>query len=159
MQHTVQDEVLTFQLGRCVDEFGAVVGVQPNGVELMDRAGHGMAGVAETAELPASELVTNAYRHSGGAATLRLRVLDGGRLRISVRDADPYVPPPFDGRRRAPRPVPAEADGGRGLFLVCHCADAWGGHPLGDDLFGTGGKVLWCEAGPSPTAAPVHVGA
>ncbi|KAB1986329.1 ATP-binding protein [Streptomyces triticiradicis] len=52
-----------------------------------------------------------------------------------------------------------EADGGRGLFLVCHYADAWGGHPLGDDLFGTSGKVLWCEGEPSPTAAPVHVGA
>jgi anti-sigma regulatory factor (Ser/Thr protein kinase) len=121
--------------------------------------GHGMAGVAETAELLASELVTNAYRHSGGAATLRLRALDGGRLRISVRDADPHIPPPFDGRHRAPLPVPAEADGGRGLFLVCHYADAWGGHPLGDDLFGTSGKVLWCEVGPSPTAAPVRVGA
>lgn len=44
--------------------------------------------------------------------------------------------------------VPVEADGGCGLFLVCHYADAWGGYPLGDDLFGRGGKLLWCELGP-----------
>lgn len=47
-------------------------------------------------------------------------------------------------------PVPAEAAGGRGLFLVCHYAQTWGGYPLGDDLFGRGGKLLWCEVGPEP---------
>jgi len=38
-------------------------------------AGHGMDQLADPAELLVSELVTNAYRHAGSAATLRLRVL------------------------------------------------------------------------------------
>ncbi|WP_405916897.1 ATP-binding protein [Streptomyces sp. NBC_00728] len=123
--------------------------------------GHGMARIADTAELLASELVTNAYRHSGGPAMLRLRALGGGRLRVSVWDADPHIPPPFDKPHGTLRPVPAEADGGRGLFLVCHFADAWGGYALGDDLFGRSGKLLWCEVGPPPwtVAAPEGFGA
>ncbi|WP_369261394.1 ATP-binding protein [Streptomyces sp. R35] len=108
-------------------------------------AGHGLTQLTDTAELLTSELVTNAYRHSTGPATLRLRALGGVRLRLSVWDANPHIPPPFDKRPGPLHPVPAEADGGRGLFLVCHYADAWGGYPLGDDLFGRGGKLLWCE--------------
>ncbi|WP_349239282.1 ATP-binding protein [Streptomyces sp. CC224B] len=43
-------------------------------------------------------------------------------------------------RPACPPGVPgAEADGGRGLFLVRHYAYAWGGHPVGD------GKLLWFE--------------
>jgi anti-sigma regulatory factor (Ser/Thr protein kinase) len=112
-------------------------------------AGHGMSQLVDTAELLASEFVTNAYRHSAGPAALRLRGLGGGRLRMSVWDTNPHIPPPFDKGPRSvfpvPVPVPAEADGGRGLFLVCHYAQAWGGYPLGSDLFGRGGKLLWCE--------------
>ncbi|MCZ4507305.1 ATP-binding protein [Streptomyces sp. ActVer] len=112
-------------------------------------AGHGLVQLVDVAELLASELVTNAYRHSTGPAALRLRGLGGSRLRVSVWDANPHIPPPFDKRSGPlrPAPVPVEADGGRGLFLVCHFADAWGGYPLGDDLFGTSGKLLWCELG------------
>ncbi|MFG2364255.1 ATP-binding protein [Streptomyces mirabilis] len=110
-------------------------------------AGHGMPQFTDTAELLTSELVTNAYRHSIGPATLRLRALGSARLRVSVWDADPHIPPPFDQGSGSLHPVPVEADGGRGLFLVCHYADAWGGYPLGDDLFGQGGKLLWCELG------------
>ena len=112
-------------------------------------AGHGVAELGERAELLVSELVSNAYRHSPGPAALRLRGLGDNRLRVSVWDTNPHIPPPFDKRsspRRA-RPVPVEADSGRGLFLVCHYADAWGGYPLGDDLFRRGGKLLWCELG------------
>lgn len=108
-------------------------------------AGHGMTQLVDPTELLASELVTNAYCHATGPATLRLRSLDAHRLRVSVWDANPHIPPPFDMRPGPLRPVPAEADGGRGLFLVCHYAEAWGGYPLGDDLFGRGGKLLWCE--------------
>ncbi|MET7601236.1 ATP-binding protein [Streptomyces avermitilis] len=114
-------------------------------------AGHGLTGLTDTAELVTSELVTNAYRHTTGPATLRLRALAGARLRVSVWDANPHIPPPFDKRPGPPHPVHpvhAEADGGRGLFLVCHYADAWGGYPLGGGLFGRGGKLLWCEIGP-----------
>ncbi|MEU9283378.1 ATP-binding protein [Streptomyces sp. NPDC048275] len=110
-------------------------------------AGHRLPQLIDTAELLTSELVTNAYRHSTGPATLRLRALPGTRLRVSVWDANPYIPPPFDKRTGPLHPIPVGADGGRGLFLVCHYADAWGGYPLGDDLFGRGGKLLWCELG------------
>jgi len=110
--------------------------------------GHGMPQLTDTAELLTSELVTNAYRHSTGPATLHLRALSGTRLRVSVRDANPHIPPPFDKRPGPLRPIPVEADGGRGLFLVCQYADTWGSYPLGDDLFGRGGKLLWCEVGP-----------
>jgi anti-sigma regulatory factor (Ser/Thr protein kinase) len=111
-------------------------------------AGHGLAQLTDIAELLTSELVTNAYRHSTGPAALRLRGLGDGRLRVSVWDANPYIPPPFDKGSGPVRLTPAEADGGRGLFLVCHYADAWGGYPLGEGLFGCGGKLLWCEIGP-----------
>ncbi|UPZ31064.1 ATP-binding protein [Streptomyces sp. LRE541] len=111
--------------------------------------GHGLTQLIESAELLASELVTNAYRHSVGPSALRSRGLAGGRLRVGVWDADPHIPPPFDRRSgpRRPAPTSVEADGGRGLFLVCHYADAWGGYRLGDDLFGPRGKLLWCELG------------
>ena len=112
-------------------------------------ADHGMKQLQEAAELLASELVTNAYRYSTGPATLRLRGLARSRLRVSVWDTNPYIPPPFDKRSGPVGPVPPEADGGRGLFLVCHYAEAWGGCPLGGDLSGVGGKLLWCEVGPS----------
>ncbi|MFF8974057.1 ATP-binding protein [Streptomyces sp. NPDC014995] len=107
-----------------------------------------MAQLQDSAELLATELVTNAYRYSSGPAALRLRGVGSNRLRVSVWEANPYIPTPFD-KRSGPAvgPVPAEADGGRGLFLVCHYVEAWGGYPLGDHLFGRGGKLLWYEVG------------
>ncbi|KUO20173.1 ATP-binding protein [Streptomyces dysideae] len=114
-------------------------------------AGHGMSQHVDAAELLASELVTNAYRHATGPAALRLCGIGAGRLRVSVWDANPHIPPPFDRCPGSPALVPVEADGGRGLFLVCHYAEAWGGYPLGDDLFGRGGKLLWCELGARST--------
>lgn len=112
----------------------------------------------DSAELLASELVSNAYRHAEGPSGLRLRALGGGRLRMSVWDTNPQIPPPFD-RRPGPGPfrpvvVPPDGDGesGRGLFLVSHYADDWGARPLGDDLVGQNGKLLWCELGGSSSA-------
>ncbi|MEU3616819.1 ATP-binding protein [Streptomyces sp. NPDC006872] len=113
-------------------------------------AGHGMSQLRDSAELLATELVTNAYRHSTGPATLRLRGLGRGRLRVSVWDANPHIPPPFgkrSGPRRLPVPADVDAEAGRGLFLVCHYAETWGGYPLGGGLSGGGGKLLWCEIG------------
>ncbi|MER5553197.1 ATP-binding protein [Streptomyces sp. NPDC002793] len=116
--------------------------------------GHGMAELVDTAELLACELVTNAYRYSAGHATLRLRPMEGDRLRVSVWDTNPVIPAPFDqppGVRaplRDPAPDARTADGGRGLFLVQGCADNWGGYPLGDDLCGWRGKLLWFELAP-----------
>ncbi|WP_348539218.1 ATP-binding protein [Streptomyces sp. LBL] len=115
--------------------------------------GHGGCGeceVADNAELLTSELVTNAYRHTKGPASLRLTSLGGGRLRVGVWDSHPHVPAPFG---EPPwdhvSPVPADAEGGRGLYLVERYADVWGGWPLGEGLLGlgAGGKLLWFEVG------------
>ncbi|WP_327317407.1 hypothetical protein [Streptomyces sp. NBC_01235] len=78
---------------------------------------------------------------------------------MSVWDANPHIPPPFDKRSAPLLPAPPEADSGRGLFLVCHYAETWGGYPLGGDLFGQGGKLLWCEVGPSASTSRVRVAA
>ncbi|WP_327354015.1 ATP-binding protein [Streptomyces sp. NBC_01304] len=112
-------------------------------------AGHGMPELLDTAELLTSEMVTNAYRHAKGAAAMRVRGGEGGRLRVGVWDSNPHIPPPFDRPSRPLRTAPAadEDDGGRGLLLVRLWADDWGGYPLGDDLFGRGGKLLWFELG------------
>jgi anti-sigma regulatory factor (Ser/Thr protein kinase) len=117
--------------------------------------GHGMREVLDVVELLTSELVTNAYRHTKGPASLRLTALGDGRLRVGVWDSSSYIPAPFDqlpGSRVAP--VPVGADGGRGLLLVQEYADSWGGWPLGDDLLGRGaGKLLWFEVGGGGAAA------
>ena len=116
---------------------------------------HGMGQLLDTAELLASELVTNAYRHAAGPAALRLREAGADRLRMSVWDTNPYIPAPFD-RPSGPlrvlpgAPVPYEEECGRGLHLVRTLADRWGSYPLGDDLFGRGGKLLWVEVGRGP---------
>jgi anti-sigma regulatory factor (Ser/Thr protein kinase) len=111
--------------------------------------GHGMAEVIDTVELLTSELVIHAYRHTKGAASLRLTALGGGRLRVSVWDSHPHIPAPFakpPGDRV--QPVPVEAGGGRGLLLVQEYADSWGGWTLGDGLLDRGaGKLLWFEVG------------
>ncbi|WP_329050964.1 ATP-binding protein [Streptomyces violaceus] len=110
---------------------------------------HGRPEVLDTVELLTSELVTNAYRHTEGPASLRLTSLVGGRLRVGVWDSHPGVPapfgqPPWD---RVPA-APVDSEGGRGLRLVQEYADRWGGWPLGDGLLDRGaGKLLWFEVG------------
>ncbi|MEV2235575.1 ATP-binding protein [Streptomyces phaeochromogenes] len=111
--------------------------------------GHGMAEVLDAVELLTSELVTNAYRHTRGPASLRLTAVGDGRLRVGVWDSSPYIPAPLDEPPgdRVP-PAPAGAEGGRGLLLVQEYANSWGGWPLAGDLLGRGaGKLLWFEAG------------
>ncbi len=78
--------------------------------------------VNEWATLLASELVSNALRHSGAsdADPIHLRACVGDRaLRISVTDAGPGFAP------EAQRPEPGSG-GGFGLFLVERLAEAWG---------------------------------
>ena len=108
-------------------------------------AAHGMGGLASTAELLASELVTNAHRYSSEPYTLRLRALHPRRLRLSVWDANPEIPPPFRGV--LPEDPGPDAERGRGLFLVRLCADKWGAYELQGGLHGRGGKLLWVECG------------
>jgi anti-sigma regulatory factor (Ser/Thr protein kinase) len=98
---------------------------------------HGLVCLADLAELLATELVSNAVRHTKGPAALRVRWA-AGVLRIGAWDADPAPPEP---------PVPwkqtAELEEGRGLALVKACADLWGWQPLARE--GNRGKVVWCE--------------
>ncbi|WKX13080.1 ATP-binding protein [Streptomyces sp. NL15-2K] len=111
--------------------------------------GHGMPEVLDVVELLTSELVTNAYRHTKGPASLRLTALGGGRLRVGVWDTSCYIPAPFDKPLgdRVER-APADSVGGRGLFLIQEYADSWGGWALGDSLLDRGkGKLLWFEVG------------
>ncbi|MFF5141899.1 ATP-binding protein [Streptomyces sp. NPDC013157] len=99
---------------------------------------HELAHFLDVAELLATELVSNAVRHTKGPAALRIRWSPPGTLRIGAWDADPEPPEP---------PVPLERLGeveeGRGLALVRACSDLWGWQPL--SRFGNRGKYVWCE--------------
>ncbi|MGW0630740.1 ATP-binding protein [Streptomyces sp. NPDC002758] len=98
---------------------------------------HGLIGLVDVAELLATELVSNAVRHTKGSAALRLRWREGV-LRIGAWDADPEPPEP----PRAWGEV-EELEEGRGLALVRACSDVWGWQPLTRN--GNRGKVVWCE--------------
>ncbi|MFI0983449.1 ATP-binding protein [Streptomyces sp. NPDC021093] len=105
---------------------------------------HQLTQVTDTAELLASELLTNAHLHSDGAYALRLRSGQPGQVRISVWDTNPEIPTAFVKEPEAPDD---SAECGRGLLLVRLCADAWGAYQLGDAAFGCTGKLLWAECG------------
>ncbi|WP_221357399.1 ATP-binding protein [Streptomyces beigongshangae] len=77
-------------------------------------SGHGMAQALDPVELLTSELVTNAYRHTDGPASLRLTASGDGRLRVGVWDSSPHVPAPFDQPPGVPRNGP---DRGAGKLL------------------------------------------
>ena len=98
---------------------------------------HGLIRVVDTAELLASELVSNAVCHTKGPAALRVR-WSAGVLRIGAWDADPEPPEP-------PRDLAqlTDAEEGRGLALVRACADLWGWQPLAGN--GNRGKYVWFE--------------
>ncbi|MFJ1752722.1 ATP-binding protein [Kitasatospora sp. NPDC088134] len=99
---------------------------------LRDALDHwGVPELADTAELLASELVTNALVHTGKDAVLDAVLTGEQRLRVEVRDRTSHLP----GRRH-----PGEdATSGRGLLLVEALADDWGVQLRGD------GKVTWFE--------------
>ncbi|MEU1919703.1 ATP-binding protein [Streptomyces albogriseolus] len=112
--------------------------------------GHGRQDALDVVELLTSELVTNAYLHTKGPASLRLTGLSDGRLRVGVWDSHPYVPAPFSGAGGDDSVPPARpgAESGRGLRLVQEYADSWGGWSLGDGGPRRGaGKLLWFEVG------------
>ncbi|MER6414542.1 ATP-binding protein [Streptomyces humidus] len=98
---------------------------------------HGLTDLIDTAELLASELMSNAVLHTKGPACLRLRFRDGV-LQIGAWDADPEPPRP-PGRPHDP----GEAESGRGMTLVRACSDLWHWQPL--SRMGHRGKLVWCE--------------
>ncbi|NEC86474.1 ATP-binding protein [Streptomyces sp. SID12501] len=114
-------------------------------------AAHDLAHLTPTAELLASELLTNAHLHTKGPYMLRLLSSEPDRLRVAVWDTDPRVPPGFSvSERGAPVGVaPEDAEGGRGLHLVRACADTWGVTMLREPGASAGGKLLWAECGPT----------
>ena len=94
----------------------------------------GGPGQSETAELLATELVTNALLHTDGEAVLTATV-DSYSLHVEVRDFAPRIPKPRS-------PIPDNGTHGRGLMLVQSLADAWGVRaPSGE----RSGKVVWFE--------------
>lgn len=105
-------------------------------------AAHDLAELTPTAELLASELLTNAHLHTAGPYALRLRAMEPGRLRVAVWDTDPRVPPGFSADVAVP---PDDAEGGRGLHLVRACADSVGVSVLRELGASRGGKLLWAE--------------
>ncbi|WP_155054025.1 ATP-binding protein [Streptomyces blattellae] len=98
---------------------------------------HGLIGLVDTAELIASELITNAVLHTKGPAALRVRWTNGV-LRIGVWDADPEPPAP-PGRLEDL----ADVENGRGTVLLRACSDLWGWQPLSRN--GNRGKYVWCD--------------
>src|SRR5580700_3278397 len=89
----------------------------------------GLTELIPSAELLASELVTNAVRYAQGQIGLRL-VLEGG-LVIEVLDDSAALP-----RLRHPDD---QEERGRGLQVVSHVASRWGARRA------ISGKVVWCE--------------
>ncbi|MFF4649149.1 SpoIIE family protein phosphatase [Streptomyces sp. NPDC001380] len=97
----------------------------------------GVGDLADTAELLASELVTNALVHTDRDAMVTARLYRDGdgpvRFRLEVED---------DSDRWPTRRTPGEqASSGRGLMLVEALADSWGVEPRGS------GKRMWFELG------------
>jgi hypothetical protein len=92
-----------------------------------------LAGLAESAELIASELVTNAIAASAtaGYPVIRLRITSRMyAVVVAVWDgSDQWPVPQRDG---------ADALGGRGLMLVEALADRWGAEPAEE-----GGKTVF----------------
>ncbi|MEV6834320.1 ATP-binding protein [Streptomyces sp. NPDC051133] len=101
---------------------------------------HGLTGLVDVAELLATELVSNAVRHTKGPAALRVRRTPEGMVWIGAWDTDPAPPDP-------PRPLEQVAEleweDGRGLGLVRACSEYWGWQPAA--RFGDRGKYVWCE--------------
>ncbi|MER6222354.1 ATP-binding protein [Streptomyces sp900105755] len=99
---------------------------------------HELTRFLDVGELLATELVSNAVRHTKGPAALRVRWSPPGTLRIGAWDADPEPPEPPARLERL-----GEVEEGRGLALVRACSDLWGWQPL--SRFGNRGKYVWCE--------------
>jgi len=92
----------------------------------------GLDAVIDSGMLLTSELVTNGVRHAGTGMRLAVRRVDATTVRIAVTDAAPGVNVRVGSSS-------ADAEGGRGLFLVEQIAAGWGS--MSDDR----GKTVWFE--------------
>ncbi|MEU3425470.1 SpoIIE family protein phosphatase [Streptomyces gardneri] len=89
----------------------------------------GLDGLAFTAELILSELITNAVRY--GADPVRVRLLHDRTLICEVSDGSSTSP--------HLRHATTTDEGGRGLYLVAQYAERWG------TRYGRRGKTIWAE--------------
>lgn len=90
----------------------------------------GCEELIDLALLVVSELITNAVVHAQSPSTLALR-LRSETLRLEVSDASTEAP--------SPKSVTAEAEEGRGLFVVAAVCTAWGVDPTETS------KTIWAE--------------
>ncbi|MFD7918062.1 SpoIIE family protein phosphatase [Streptomyces sp. NPDC059740] len=102
----------------------------------------GLEHLAFTTELIVSELATNAVRHSGGPA--RVRLMRERTLILEVAD-DSSTSPHL-------RYAASEDEGGRGLFLVAQMAERWGTRYTGT------GKIIWAEQSLEPSTPDFGLG-
>lgn len=101
----------------------------------------GLDDLAEVSALLVSELMTNAYKTTVEqrlAAPIRLRLSSThDHVLIEVWDGDPVPPQP-----RSDSELPsADAESGRGLFLVATLSHRWNWYTVPR----WGGKVVWAE--------------
>jgi anti-sigma regulatory factor (Ser/Thr protein kinase) len=96
------------------------------------------APLAESAELVASELVTNGVLHAQGPLTLGIVAGDDCVL-IGVSDESDERP--------AEHEPSLSAEGGRGIALVASIARWWGVHRQ------ESGKIIWCLIEKEPSGA------
>ncbi len=94
--------------------------------------GTALEGLADTAELVVSEVVTNAIVHTGTRIELST-MLDGTGLRVEVSDSGKHLP--------VMASYDTLASTGRGLHLVAELSDHWGVESK------PGGKVFWFHLG------------
>ncbi len=88
-----------------------------------------LAGMVDTTQLLASELVTNAIRYAEGPVTLRL--IKEGALVCEVFDSSPALPKLQHAAK--------DDECGRGLQIVSKLSGRWGARRT------NGGKAVWCE--------------
>ncbi|MFE2546901.1 SpoIIE family protein phosphatase [Actinacidiphila glaucinigra] len=95
-----------------------------------------LVDLADDLMLITSELVTNALIHAGSDVDLRLRAFDDHvRLEVRDSDSDPPVPTAYSLTEEGS----AQAEHGRGLYLVDALARSWNTSPSGR------GKTVWLE--------------
>ena len=103
-----------------------------------------LSQLTDDAQLLASELVTNAVRHSSGPIDVRAYVRDGF-LRLEVGDS-------AVDRAPLPRTAVPDDEGGRGMELVEKLSARWGWRARGPV------KVVWLDLPmPGREPAPVEV--
>ncbi|MFE9000579.1 ATP-binding protein [Streptomyces sp. NPDC007875] len=96
----------------------------------------GAGAIADDMAVVASELASNALKHAGSDATVRLQLVEGQAL-LEVDDSSMQRP--------VARRVDTEMEEGRGLFLVQALAAEWGWRYRKG-----GGKTVWASL-PAPS--------